>query len=143
MTVAAIAATSSMAIFCNDRVGGSASAIGRGKRAGVPRVERGEARQAINVAQAAADAGVAHLVGLACRDAHLVPAREELVDHRQQPPGGARGKDHQTAPFSSRERKRRRRSALVTTEMLENTIARLAITGFSRPMAASGTAARL
>ena len=39
--------------------------------------------------------------------------------------------------------KRRRRSALETTEMLEKTIARLAITGLSRPIAASGMAARL
>ena len=39
--------------------------------------------------------------------------------------------------------KRRRRSALETTEMLEKTIARLAMTGLSRPMAASGMAATL
>ena len=40
-------------------------------------------------------------------------------------------------------RKRRRRSALATTEMLEKTIARLAMTGLSRPMEASGMAATL
>ena len=39
--------------------------------------------------------------------------------------------------------KRRRRSALETTEMLEKTIARLAMTGLSRPIAASGMAATL
>ncbi len=39
--------------------------------------------------------------------------------------------------------KRRRRSALETTERLDRTIARLAITGLSRPMAASGIAATL
>ena len=39
--------------------------------------------------------------------------------------------------------KRRRRSALATTETLENAIARLAMTGLSRPMAASGIAATL
>jgi hypothetical protein len=39
--------------------------------------------------------------------------------------------------------KRRSRSALLTTEMLEKTIARLATTGLSRPIAASGIAATL
>src|SRR4051812_519671 len=41
------------------------------------------------------------------------------------------------------ERKRRRRRALPTTERLERTIARLAMTGLSRPKAASGIAASL
>src|SRR5258706_390207 len=39
--------------------------------------------------------------------------------------------------------KRRRSSALPTTLMLEKTIARLAMTGFRSPIAASGMAARL
>ena len=39
--------------------------------------------------------------------------------------------------------KRRRRSALATTEMLERTIARPAMTGLSSPIAASGIAATL
>jgi hypothetical protein len=39
--------------------------------------------------------------------------------------------------------KRLRRSALATTDRLEQTIARLATTGLSRPTAASGIAARL
>jgi hypothetical protein len=66
----------------------------------------------------------------------------EVVADRQ---AGLPAADHDdvVGRHARRASKRRRRSALPTTERLENTIARLATTGLSRPIAASGMAATL
>ena len=66
-----------------------------------------------------------------------------VTAHRRRPKAPLRGA---FASYRAPERcalKRRRRNALETTEMLEKTIARLAITGLSSPIAASGIAATL
>jgi len=68
------------------------------------------------------------------RSRRQLPARRQ---RRQRLPRAADGAVLESV------RKRRRRSALSTTEMLENAIASPAMSGFSRPAAASGIAATL
>jgi hypothetical protein len=151
MTVAATAATSSTAICCNDRSGGSGSgnlppACGEDD-VDAPRrdSQRGHIVEIGSHDLGAAGCQIACVrrFGITRRDANVVPAGEQPVDDRAQPAGGAGGEDHPTAPSRRRALKRRSRSALETTERLEKTIARLAMTGLSSPIAASGMTARL
>jgi hypothetical protein len=95
-------------------------------------------------------------IGVARRDPHIPPARERLPDDGAQAAVGADGEDHATtssrigadagvpvAPPSRWARKRRSRSALATTETLENPMAAPATSGLSKPRAARGRAAML
>ena len=89
----------------------------------------------------AAPAGPRPGVARGLRQSHR-PRRQHRRDRLPDPPPRPTAVGAHRAPGRCA-LKRRRRSALETTEMLEKTIARLAMTGLSRPIAASGIAATL